>query len=661
MIGFGGDYNPEQWLDDKNILEEDIRRFHELGVNTVSVNIFSWSFLEPEEGKYDFAFLSSLLDRLYEEGISVNLATPSGARPKWLSDKYPEVLRVREDRRRMIFGERHNHCYTSPIYREKVRAINEKLSEAFGHHKAVIAWHISNEYGGECHCPLCQDAFHRWLEKRYESIDELNKRWNNAFWSHIYDDFDSIESPSSIGEGQNPALSLEWKRFVTHQTIDFMNEEIKAVRKYSDLPVTTNMMYNYTGLDYSRFADSLDFISWDNYPAWGTGFDGDDVLVAADNAMEHDYFRAMKNKPFILMESCPEATNWQPLSHLKRPGVMEAGSLEAVAHGADGALFFQMRHGRGGFEKFHGALLDTSGRETRTIKEASELGKKLELLSDVKGSVNKPRIAIINDTQSRWAMEGAAGPRNKGLHYRDNLRRVYLGIRRCGFDVDVIDSGHDFSSYRMLVAPMLYMFRKGVMERMRSFASQGGVLVVTYWSGVVDDYDSIYPGRTPYGLSDLLGLCRAEIDALQDGVENSVEPVLGNTLGINRSYTSSILSEIPEVYDAEPILIYGNDFYKGISVVTRKGSVYYIGSMMNEDFYSDFFSSVASAEGLEPIMKTLPRGVFVSERIKDGKSYIFMQNFSAHDVVIRSETLEGKIIIGKGNTIRPYGTIVIER
>ena len=209
MIGFGGDYNPEQWLDDKNILEEDIRRFHEMGVNTVSVNIFSWSFLEPEEGKYDFTFLSSLLDRLYEEGISVNLATPSGARPKWLSDKYPEVLRVREDRRRMIFGERHNHCYTSPVYREKVRAINEKLSEAFGHHKAVIAWHISNEYGGECHCPLCQDAFHRWLEKRYESIDELNRRWNNAFWSHIYDSFDSIESPSSIGEGQNPALSLE--------------------------------------------------------------------------------------------------------------------------------------------------------------------------------------------------------------------------------------------------------------------------------------------------------------------------------------------------------------------------------------------------------------------------------------------------------------------
>ena len=196
---------------------------------------------------------------------------------------------------------------------------------------------------------------------------------------------------------------------------------------------------------------------------------------------------------------------------------------------------------------------------------------------------------------------------------------------------------------------------------MRNFASQGGVLVVTYWSGVVDDYDSIYPGRTPYGLSDLLGLCRAEIDALQDGVENSVEPVLGNTLGINRSYTSSILSEIPEVYDAEPILIYGNDFYKGIPAVTRKGSVYYIGSMMNEDFYSDFFSSVASAEGLEPIMKTLPRGVFVSERIKDGKSYIFMQNFSAHDVVIRSETFEGKIIIGEGNTIRPYGTIVIER
>ena len=665
MMLFGGDYNPEQWIDDKNVLDEDIRRFHEMGINTVSVNIFSWSFLEPEEGRYDFSFLSSLLDRLYEEGISVNLATPSGARPKWLSDKYPEVLRVREDRTKMIFGERHNHCYTSPVYREKVRLIDEALSNEFGHHKAVIAWHISNEYGGECHCPLCQEAFHRWLEGRYDSISDLNRKWNNAFWSHIYDSFDAIDSPSSIGESKNPALSLEWKRFVTHQTVDFMNEEIKAVRKYSDLPVTTNMMYDYLGLDYQAFSDSLDFISWDNYPAWGTGFDGDDVLVAADNAMEHDYYRAMKDKPFILMESCPEATNWQPLSHLKRHGVMEAASLEAVAHGSDGVLFFQMRHGRGGYEKFHGALLDSSGCETRTIREARTLGNKLTALKDVIGTVNKPVAGIIRDTESRWAMEGSAGPRNKGLHYRDNLRCVYLGLRSSGLEADVIGPEHNFSAYRILVVPMLYMFREGLAERLESFTADGGILVVTHWSGVVDEYDSIYPGKTPYGLSEVLGLRRAEIDALQDGVENVTIPVAGNGLGLRKNYTCSVLSEIPEVYSAEPILLYGNDFYKGLPVVTehdyKKGMSYYIASMMEEDFYHDFFLSLIEKNGIEPIAKALPRGMFASERIGNGKRYIFLQNFSGNDVLLSSSLLNGKRIIGDGDILKPYDTFVFER
>ena len=444
-----------------------------------------------------------------------------------------------------------------------------------------------------------------------------------------------------------------------------MNEEIKAVRKYSDLPVTTNMMYDYLGLDYQAFSDSLDFISWDNYPAWGTGFDGDDVLVAADNAMEHDYYRAMKDKPFILMESCPEATNWQPLSHLKRPGVMEAASLEAVAHGSDGVLFFQMRHGRGGYEKFHGALLDSSGCETRTIREARTLGNKLTALKDVIGTVNKPVAGIIRDTESRWAMEGSAGPRNKGLHYRDNLRCVYLGLRSSGLEADVIGPEHNFSAYRILVVPMLYMFREGLAERLESFTADGGILVVTHWSGVVDEYDSIYPGKTPYGLSEVLGLRRAEIDALQDGVENVTIPVAGNGLGLRKNYTCSVLSEIPEVYSAEPILLYGNDFYKGFPVVTehdyKKGIAYYIASMMEEDFYYDFFSSLIEKNGIEPSAKALPRGVFASERIGNGKRYIFLQNFSGNDVLLSSSLLNGKRIIGDGDILKPYDTFVFER
>ncbi len=237
----GGDYNPEQWLKRPDILEKDIEMLEESGCNVVSVGMFSWSTLEPEEGVFNFGWLQEIIDKLYKRGISTILSTPSGARPKWMADKYPEVLRVDETRHRALFGFRHNHCYTSPVYREKIRIINKKMAEEIATHPGVILWHISNEYGGECHCPLCQEAFRNWLREKYQTIENLNDQWCTTFWSHTYNSFDQIESPSKIGETQLHALNLDWKRFVTHQTADFIHHEIAALRDGgSDLPTTAN-------------------------------------------------------------------------------------------------------------------------------------------------------------------------------------------------------------------------------------------------------------------------------------------------------------------------------------------------------------------------------------------------------------------------------------
>ena len=276
----GGDYNPEQWLDRPDILRKDIEYFKKAHINTVSVGIFSWAVLEPEEGKYNFDWLEEIINNLYKEGIYTILATPSGARPKWMADKYEEVLRMDPDRTRRFFGGRHNHCFTSPVYREKVHAIDKKLAERFGKHPAVMLWHISNEFGGECHCPLCQAKFREWLKEKYGS----------------------------------------------------------------ELPVTANLMYDYDGLDYKKFKDVLDIVSWDNYPGWHKK---EEYVTAVDVAMQHDLMRSIKKAPFLLMESCPSATNWKPINKLKKPGMLLAGSLQAVAHGSDSVLYFQLRQSQG--------------------------------------------------------------------------------------------------------------------------------------------------------------------------------------------------------------------------------------------------------------------------------------------------------------------------
>ena len=206
----GGDYNPEQWLKHPEILEKDIEYFKKAHINTVSMGIFSWGVLEPEEGKYEFQWLEDRINQLYENGISTILATPSAARPKWMADKYPEVLQIDETRHRKLFGGRHNFCHSSPVYREKTRAIDLMLSKKFGKHPGVIMWHISNEFGGECHCPLCQDKFRQWLENKYKTIDALNDAWCTTFWSHQYQSFSQIESPSPRGERQLHGLNLDW-------------------------------------------------------------------------------------------------------------------------------------------------------------------------------------------------------------------------------------------------------------------------------------------------------------------------------------------------------------------------------------------------------------------------------------------------------------------
>ena len=325
----GGDYNPEQWLRYPEILKQDVELMKKADINCVSVGIFSWAHLEPNEGEYDFDWLEKIIDNLYKNGIYTVLATPSGAKPLWMSEKYEEIRRVQNNGMRDLSGARHNHCYTSPVYREKTREMDKRLAKRFANHPGVILWHLSNEYGGECYCPLCQQAFRDWLKKKYKTLDDLNHAWWTDFWSHTYTSWDQIHAPQPNGEMNVHGLTLDWKRFVTYQTVDFMKMERDAVKEVNpDIPVTANLMGFYDGLDYFKFGPELDVVSWDNYPQWHTT---DNVEIAVSSAMTHDVMRSIKHENFLLMESTPSMTNWTPIS--MSPGMhLLSRFMQAVAH-----------------------------------------------------------------------------------------------------------------------------------------------------------------------------------------------------------------------------------------------------------------------------------------------------------------------------------------
>lgn len=648
----GGDYNPEQWLDCPEILEEDIRLMKKAHVNCVTLGVFSWAMLEPAEGEYHFEWLEEIIDKLYENGIRTVLATPTAAMPHWMTNAYPEVMQVRSDGGRNLPGRRHNFCYTSVKMREMTRQIDSRLAQMAGKHPGILMWHISNEMGGNfsdsaCHCEQCQNAFREWLKEKYQTLENLNKAWWTIFWSHVYTDWSQIHSPVPHGECLVHGLNLDWHRFVTHQMTEFLKAEIATLREHSSLPATTNFMYFFQPLDYFEMQKELDVISWDSYPFWHKR--KDEVPAAVKAAAYHSMMRSMKKKPFMLMESVPSSVNWREYNPIKRPGMHMLSSMQAVAHGSNTVQYFQWRKGRGSFEKFHGAILDhKNGDNTRTFRDVTQVGERLENLDElIRQSCNQSKIAIIFDWENWWALEDATGPR-LDMDYRKTFVQHYRPFWEAGIDVDVVNMDYALDDYDIVIAPLNYLYKKGYAEKVRSFVEAGGTYVTTCWSGIVNETDLCFTDEHP--LHEVLGIRQEEIDA--------PGPEFRNSITYNgKIYETGGLCEIVHNETAKVLAVYEKEFYKGQPVVTEnvygKGKAYYLAAELGLDFLNVFYKELAKAAGIEnPLKAELPYGVTVSER-KGEKNLIFVQNFKEENVTVEGigsftqadtgELIEGKI------------------
>lgn len=631
----GADYNPEQWLETPEIIDEDFRLMKLANFNAVSIGIFSWAMLEPEEGKFDFAWLDSIMDRLAANGMYAVLATPSGARPIWLAKKYPEVLRVGEDRQRMLFGGRHNHCFTSPIYREKVRIINTKLAERYKNHPALIAWHISNEYSGECHCPLCQEAFREFLKNKYGTLDHLNHEWWSNFWSHRITDWSQIESPSFKGENQVHALMLDWRRFITHQTVDFFKNEIAPLKQITpDIPVTTNFMELCSAFDQWELAKFEDVVSWDCYPRWHNDYQKN-WETAAETAFAHDLNRSLKGgRPFMLMENAPGAVNWLPINKLKRPGMIKLTAIQAIAHGSDTVQYFQWRKSRGGYEKFHGAVVDHAGHEnTRVFAEVAELGADLKKMDKILGTTVKSEVAVIFDYQNQWAIEDARFSNRNAMNYAQLCSSHYVPFWKQGIPVDVINEKVDLSGYKLVIAPVIYMLREGFAENIENFVKNGGTFVATYLSGMVNDNDLCWLGGFPGPLRRIIGIWDEEQDALYPGDKNAIVMCNDNELGFGGSFEIKDMCDIIHAETARVLATYKSDFYAGLPALTvndyGKGRAYYIAARTGADFLDSFYFSLSKTLSLKKTIDVeLPEGVSAICRTDGKNDFVFIMNFS---------------------------------
>ncbi len=566
-IAYGGDYNPEQWP--RHVWEEDYAAFGLASVDTVTLGVFAWSYLQPDEDTYDFTRLDAIVERAVAGGRQIVLATATGALPPWLAHRHPEVNRTDFEGRRHVYGQRHNACPSSPVFRRLSAALADRIAERYAGTPGLVAWHVGNEYGGACYCENCAAGFRDWLRERYGTIERLNDAWNATFWSHLFSDWEQVVVPNALSEHwRGPdhtafqGITLDYLRFMSEAMRQNFRDEKAAIRRHdAETPVTTNFMgAPFRGIDYHRWADDLDFASWDNYPPG--------PREHARMALVHDQMRGLKGgAPFWLMEQTPSITASRDVNPVKRPGVLRLWSWQAVAHGADAVLYFQMRQSKGACEKYHGAVLDHAGRtDTRAFREVAALGGELEALGDaVLGARTPARVALVFDWDSWWAAEITDGL-NRHVKYPAVVLAYYRALWDAGAQVDVVPCTASFDAYDVVVAPLLHMVKGDTASRLHDVVARGGSVLGTFWSGRVDEDDNAFLTDVPGPLAGLFGLRVEETDSAAPGVTN---PVTLKGDGGELVSDASLVFELVVPEGADVVGTYGADFYAGTPAVTR--------------------------------------------------------------------------------------------
>ena len=635
-ILYGGDYNPNQWP--KDIWQGDMRIFKDAHINTATINVFSWAKIQPSEHEYNFDELDEIVDMLSKENYDIVFATSTAALPGWMVRKYPEVMFTDYEGRQHKFGGRHNACPNSFVFKHYARELAYKLAERYADNPHVTCWHVSNEYGNECFCENCQKAFRVWLKDKYKTIDALNRAWNMEFWGHTVYDWDDVVPPNALSDGIGSektafaGISIDYRRFYSDSQLACFKMERDAIRSVKpDAFVTTNLMGTFKGLDYFKWAKEMDVVSWDNYPSYDTPW--------SSIAMTHDLMRGLKDEPFMLMEQTPSQQNWQKYNSLKRPGQMRAQSYQTLAHGADTIQFFQLRRSVGGCEKFHGAVIAHAGSEnTRVFREVAQLGAELESFGDrTLGSRNEAEVGLIFDWDNYWALEYTSGP-SEDLKYVDQIHQYYQYFYKKNIGVDMIPVDADFSKYKIVVAPVLYMVKDGMKEALENFVKNGGILITTFMSGIVGQSDNVYLGGYPGPLREMAGVWVEEIDALAPEQKNKAKFADGSTAACG------LLCDPMHLEGAKALASYEEDFYAGMPAASKntygKGTTYYIATRFEEEGLAKILDQAVQEAGVSSVIPE-ETGLEVVTRVSDTTRFYFVMNFTDEEQIL-PESLTGK-------------------
>ncbi|TAP42928.1 beta-galactosidase [Arthrobacter sp. S39] len=615
-IAYGGDYNPEQWP--REVWQEDVRLMKEAGVNLVTLAVFSWSRLETADGVYDFGWLDDVMDLMHANGIGVDLATPDAVPPAWLIAQHPDILPVLADGTTFGFGSRQHFDVSHPAYRGKSLAMAEKMGERYAKHPALCMWHVNNEYGPVSYGPHADRAFREWLQQKYTGLEELNQAWSTDVWGQVYSDWAQVNAPAQPRTWSNPSRRLDYHRFTSDSMLEHYKAERDILRRHTpDLPVVTNFMRFYKNNDYWAWAAEEDAAALDIYPDPREA----DAHVAA--ALNFDLMRSLKKgQPWLVMEQATAAVSQWSVNVSKLPGKMRLGSYQAIAQGADSILFFQWRQAKGGTERYHSGMVNHAGPNTRVFREVCQLGQELKGLGGITGTRSAAKVAVVFDWDCWWALELGNSPRSD-LNYPQEVLRLYRPFFDANIPVDFVDTKSDLGQYSLVVLPASYLLTDESAQRFEDYVSDGGRLVASYLSGIVDPDNTIRLGGYPGALRNVLGAWSEELHPLAGEGEVKLSTADGGTA------SASYWTEHLHTETADVLASYASGRLAGSPAVTRntfgKGSAVYLSARVDSTFLEELLAAERGAAGIRPELDA-PPGVQVRRRTGNGRSYLLVLN-----------------------------------